>query len=159
MTNNLYKIRYFKSEDTKMVADLILTTFLKHNQKDATKDGIKKFSQVFASNKANIETLKSKYKKYPISFVALKNNRIIGFTHGNKNRLKSLFVNVAFHGHGIGSVLLKLFEKTALKLGSKEIKIRAAASATTFYEKHGYKKSTGQRVHDGLFVQPMKKIF
>jgi hypothetical protein len=43
--------------------------------------------------------------------------------------------------------------------GSDEIQIRASLYASAFYQKQGYKKTTGIRSFHGLKIQPMKKKF
>ena len=50
------------------------------------------------------------------------------------------------------------FENEAKKWGSKEIKIRASLFSVLFYERIGYKKTTGTRNFMGLKIQPMKKV-
>jgi len=53
--------------------------------------------------------------------------------------------------------LILKFEKVCIKKGSKIIKIRASVYATPFYQKLGYKKTTGIRKFKGLKHYSMKK--
>ncbi len=56
-------------------------------------------------------------------------------------RSKERDIHSGLSKKGIGKKLVKHFEKEAIKLGAKEIKIRASLYATPFYQKIGYKKN------------------
>jgi GNAT superfamily N-acetyltransferase len=77
---------------------------------------------------------------------------------GRPERITNLYVDGKYHKRGVGRLLLNKFEAEAKKLKSKEIKTRASLYAAPFYEKMGYKKTTGVRNFRGLKIWPMKKI-
>lgn len=88
---------------------------------------------------------------------------IVGILRGRKDRLQSLFVRGDWHHQGIGSRLVQHFEQDCLALGGEVIKLSSTLYAVPFYQKVGYKKSTGVRTgwsFDGQDFrwQPMKKI-
>ena len=153
------KIRTFQKNDTKKVASLISRTYKKYNSSDyfnakATKDYINFFNPKVTSEDKIFET----FKKATIFYIAEENGKIIGAIRGTLNRISSLFVDGVQHKKGIGKKLLLKFEKESLKKGSSEIKLRSQLYSVFFYEKMGYKKTTGKRNAKGLKVYPMKKI-
>ena len=98
-----------------------------------------------------------------IVLVAEEDGKIAGALRGKKGRLQSLFVLGECHGQGIGRQLVRRFEDICLKLGSKQVTLASSLFAVPFYQRMGYKKSTGVRegksFHGaGLRFQPMKKI-
>ena len=99
----------------------------------------------------------------PMVFVATyRRSRIVGVLRGSKEKMRSLFVDGRMHHHGIGRKLVRRFEKECLAQGAEVIRLAATLYAIPFYEKMGYKKSTGIRQTDcfdgtGLKYQPMKK--
>lgn len=94
----------------------------------------------------------------PLFFVAEENNEIIGVSRGKYNKISNLFVKNSSHRKGVGRRLVEVFEAKVKKLGTNEIKIRSTLYASPFYQKVGYKKTTGIRNYMGLKVYPMKKI-
>ena len=66
------------------------------------------------------------------------------------------------HNQGIGTLLVEQFEQACLELGGEVIRLASTMHAIPFYQKLGYKKSTGVRAgwsFDGedFKWQPMKK--
>ena len=74
------------------------------------------------------------------------NGYLTGFVAGgveqNGATIDNLFVDKKFHRSGIGSALLKAYEKHARLAGAKQIKLqsRPTKQALEFYKKHGYVK-------------------
>jgi len=122
------------------------------------KKAVREYVDHYNPKKTNIETISNNFSKTKIFYLALENNKLIGVIRGNKNRITNLFVRKGHHKKGIGKKLVQRFEKTCYKLGSQEIKIKASLYAAHFYQKLGYKKTTGIRNFKGLRIQPMKKI-
>ncbi len=92
-----------------------------------------------------------------IFYVAEENDKIVGYIKGSADRIANLFVKGETHKRGVGKKLVELLEKEAKKQNSKEIKIKSSIYAVPFYQKMGYKKTTGVRNFHGLKIQPMKK--
>jgi GNAT superfamily N-acetyltransferase len=88
---------------------------------------------------------------------------IVGVLRGSPGRLRSLFVRGDHHRQGIGRALLERFEGASARLGSETIRLASSLYAVPFYQRMGYKKSTGVRAGwsfegRGLRWQPMKKV-
>ena len=154
----MIKIRAFKIADTCSVAKIINETFKKYNHREGSKKAVEQYVDFYKPNKNNINKLKTNFSKTEIFFVATNNNEIVGIIRGRKNRVVGLFVNGKHHKKGIGKKLMLKFEKECVKKASKIIKIRASIYAAPFYQKLGYKKTTGIRRFKGLKHYSMKKI-
>jgi len=153
----MIKIRAFKISDTYPAAKIVSKTFQKYNYREGTKKAVEWYINLYKPSKNNIGKLKANFSRTEIFFVAIENNKIIGIVRGRSNRVVNLFVDGKNHKKGIGKMLMTKFEAECAKKGSKEIKIRASIYATPFYQKLGYKKTTGIRNFKGLKIYPMKK--
>jgi len=155
----MIKIRKFRKEDISEVALLIVNTFKKFNSKEYfKKSAIKEYLNQYDPKKHTIEELYEKFKKSTIFYVATSDNKIIGMIRGRPDRITNLYVDGKYHKRGVGRLLLTKFEAEAKKLKSKEIKVRSSLYAAPFYEKMGYKKTTGVRNFHGLKIYPTKKV-
>jgi GNAT superfamily N-acetyltransferase len=90
-------------------------------------------------------------------------DEIVGVLRGRPGRLQSLFVRGDHHRQGVGRALLEHFEQACASLGSEAIRLASSLYAVPFYQRMGYKKSTGVRngwsfQGRGLLWQPMKKV-
>lgn len=150
------KIRKFKLSDTEEIGKLVVKVFSKYNKKEGSKKAVEAYLKKFR----DVNKLKSKFKNPSIFFVAEDKEKIIGYIKGNKNRIGNLYILGKYHKKGIGKKLMNKFEKEAEKKKSKFIKVNSSLYAVSFYEKLGYKKTTGIRTLKKLFglrYQPMKK--
>lgn len=154
----MIKLRKFKKTDSENVAFLIFNTYKKFNSKEfIKKSAIQEYLNFYDTAKNSNEQLYKRFLKTPIFFIVIENNKIIGMIRGTSERIVNLFVEGRKHKKGIGRLLVNKFELEAKNQNSKEIKIRASLFATSFYQKMGYKKTTGIRNFRGLKIQPMKK--
>lgn len=154
------KIRRFEEKDVINVANLSMRTFKKYNGSDYYEpESITNTLDFFNPNKNTKQELLEKFSKKPIFYVAEEGDKIIGMISGLPNRISSLFVDGTQHGKGIGKKLIEHFEIEAKKNNSNYIKIEASLYAVNFYEKMGYKKTTGIRNHMGLKIYNMEKVF
>lgn len=99
----------------------------------------------------------------PIMYVAENERGIIGVLRGRDRRLASLFVHKAYHRQGIARMLVERFEDEMRKRGIPTIGLAATLYAVPFYQRFGYKKSTGVRTgwsfeKYGFQYQPMRKV-
>ena len=155
----MFKIQKFKKENTEESALLIKRTFQKFNKEEYfEKSAVKRYLDFFDARKKSKEELLKKFSQCPIFYIAVENGKIIGIIRGTKNRIVNLFIDGKKHKTGIGKALVEKFEKEAEKQGSKIIKIRSSLYAVPFYQKMGYKKTTGIKNMAGLKFFPMKKI-
>lgn len=162
----MYSIRSYTEQDAPQVGQLIADTYTEFNLAFASADMQRKMLGPFhfASSsqpehqKDIVEILRS-----PIVFVAESAGEIVGVLRGRTERLASLFVHKDYHYRGIGRELVKRFESEMVVRGVGVIRLAATLYAVPFYEKLGYKKSTGVRTSwsfagYGLQVQPMKRL-
>ena len=108
-------------------------------------------------NKKTVQQMFNQFQRTPIFYVALDGNKLVGMIRGRLSKISNLFVDGKQHKKGIGRMLVEKFEREVRKQGSKEIRIRASLYAVPFYQKIGYKKTTGIRNFRGNKVIPMKK--
>lgn len=152
------KIRRFKPEDTLQIARLIKATFLKYNGSEGGRKSVDKY--VSRYSRERIPELTDMLKKDSILFVAEDNGRLVGVIRGNEHRVFQLFVSGTYHGRGIGRKLMELFEDKVRETGSRQINIRSSLYAIDFYERRGYRKTTGIRTlrrFGDIKYQPMRK--
>ena len=152
------KIRKARKKDVFEISMLISKTFEKFCSDDGTKEGVKRYIDLH-NPKKNLENIQKSYYKSPIFFIAVQNNKIMGVIRGNSSKIGNLFVKEEYHKKGIAKKLISRFEKEAKKNNSKEIKICASLYAIPFYQKMGYKKTTGIKNFHGLKIFLMKKKF
>ena len=154
----MIKLRKFRKEDTRVVALLAMNTYKQFNNKEfIKKSAVQEYLNDYDPKKNTDQQLYKKFLRTPIFYVAIENNKIIGMIRGRSERISNLFVEGIQHKKGVGRLLVNKFESEAKKQKSEEIKIRASLYATPFYQKMGYKKTTGIRNFRGLKVYPMKK--
>jgi predicted N-acetyltransferase YhbS len=154
------KFRKFKKDDIRQVAEIKNSVFSKFNSSEYfKKEAIDWYLDFTNPKKSDEELFEAFYiSDKSIFFVAEENNKIIGYIKGSKDRIGNLFVLGNSHKKGVGKKLVELLEQEAIKQNSKEIKIRSSIYAVPFYQKMGYRKTTGVRNLHNLKIQPMKKI-
>lgn len=150
------KIRTYKEKDAIAVAKLIRDTYGKFNASEGSKKAVERYLG-FYDTKNNLAGVINKFSQSNIFFVAEINGKIVGMARGDEKKLSNLFVKGSTHKKGVGRKLIEKYERAAIKKGSTKLKLNASMYAVPFYEKMGYKKSTGVRQRSGLQVQPMKK--
>ena len=129
------KIRKLKPEDVKEIHQLHLDTVKYVNSKDYSPDQIKTWPKVLVDPLDPMKKFKDS-----IAFVALINNKIVGFGNINKNgHLHRIYTHKDYQGKGIGSAIYNKLEETAKKLGIKEINLVSTITAKEFYLKKGFK--------------------
>lgn len=149
------RIRKFRPSDTPDVARLIAETFATYNHREGTRRAIRSYISFYH---ANPQALRDYFSRAPIHFVAVQGSKVVGVVRGRSDCLTGLFVAGSHHRRGIGSRLVKMFERQARRMGASAIRIRAALYAVSFYSAVGFKKTTGVRGFKGLRIQPMKKM-
>lgn len=153
----MIKIIKYNNKYLRHCSELISRTYKEFNYKEGTKGAVEKYISYYNPKITNIKILDKSFKRTPYCYVALDDNRIIGVVRGFEGRLINLFVDKQYHKNGIARKLMNKFELVSLQNGVKTIKTRASIYAIKFYQKIGYKKTTGVRNFIGLKVQPMIK--
>ncbi len=151
------KIRKYKKTDLKEAARLISKTFARFNNTEGTKKGVRDYIERYTPREKNLSKIKDEFARTPIFYVAVEKNKIIGLVRGKPNKLGNLFVDGKYHRKNIGRRLVSRFEEEAKKKKSKLIKVSASLYSVPFYQKMGYKKTTGVRCMHGLNMQSMQK--
>jgi predicted N-acetyltransferase YhbS len=152
-------IRKFKRADTKTVATLVAKTYEEFCSNEGNPKAVDRYINYFnTKTSSRLQELEGRFANAEIIYVALNNEKIVGMVRGGRHRVSNLFVDGQHHRQGIGTRLMKIFEAAAKQKGSEHINIRASMYANKFYQKLGYKKTTGQRIFHGLKIQPLKKI-
>lgn len=154
---NYRKIR-INEQNAPIIANLISGVFLRFNRNEGDDKSVSSYVSSFSPKHYTPSELKDKLNGSNINFGAFYKNRLVGILRGKNNRIISLFVEEKFHKLGIGKMLVRYFEKAIKNSGGGKIRVRASIYATPFYQKIGYKKTTGIRLFKGLRTQPMKKI-
>jgi GNAT superfamily N-acetyltransferase len=150
-------IRNYKLSDVYDVAKLVQKTYKQFNAAGENAEAVQWYIDIFDTKK-KLEDIKKMFANGAVTLVAVENDKIIGFLWGRKDRIINLYIDGRYHGKGIGKKLVERYEQKVRELGTEVIKIRSSLFAVPFYEKMGYRKSTGIRPFHGLRVQPMKKI-
>jgi GNAT superfamily N-acetyltransferase len=159
-------IRRYQEPDAEQVGILIADTYSEFNLSFASPEERKlllgPFQFARSSEKAHQEAIVWVIRAEMV-FVADDEGQIVGVLRGRKERLQSLFVRGDYHHRGIGRRLAAMFEDECIGHGATAIRVASTLYAVPFYEKMGYKKTTGLRPGwsfegRGLIYQPMKKI-
>jgi len=149
-------IRRFHPSDAKACARVISETFKRFNSQEGSKAAVQEYAEQY-SPKLSQEVLLERFSTTPIFFVAVENGKVIGLARGRPNKITNLFLLGKHHGAGIGKRLMQRFEEEAKRQKSRQVNARASLYAVPFYQRIGYKKTTGIRNFHGLKVQPMRK--
>lgn len=151
-----YKIRPYKVSDIVDSALLIRHTFGQYNYGEGDAESVASYLDQFNPSEY-FDSIVENFARTEVFYVAESVKGLVGLIRGTPFRVVSLFVASSVHGNGIGSALLKHYELECQSKGSYEILVRSSIYAISFYQRHGYKKTTGVRRFRKLNVQPMKK--
>jgi len=150
-----FKIEKLKRNQLKQACKLVKDCFNEFIAPSFSLKGRKEFLFSVTPEKF-IERLKSKKSEY---YVAVRNNQLIGIIRTKKNYgISLLFIDKKFQKKGIAKRLFKKVESVFKKKGNKSIRIKSSLYAIRFYEKMGFKKSTGITKSHGMIYQPMRKL-
>lgn len=159
-------IRAYRELDSVVVGRLIADTYGEFNLSFATPEQKDKLLGPFRHARSNDPVHKAAIAetiRASMVLVAEDGGEIAGVLRGRKDRLHSLFVHGDYHRQGIGRKLLERFEQACVEQGAKDVRVASTLLAVPFYQKMGYRKSTGVRSGwsfggTGLRWQPMRKV-
>jgi GNAT superfamily N-acetyltransferase len=147
-------IRKIRKGDLSRTISMVLDTCEKSVFPTFSENGINEFRRRL--ERISIKLADRRY----IGFVADDNGRIIGMVSGSiRDSYASfglLFVDRKHYGKGIGRKLAERLELAFMKSRST-VKVHSSLNSIGFYERIGYKKTTGVRSKNGIVFQPMKK--
>lgn len=144
----MIKIRRFKLSDAVSLARLHRGTIRSINKKDYSQKEIAAWSgRTSAKRFRNLAKLNARY-------VALRNNKIVGFGDYKNNELMGLYIHKNFIEKGIGTQLLKEIEREVYADGKRTLTCISTITARSFYEKNGFKtmKKTVHEIKDQKLV-------
>jgi len=129
----MIKIRIFKLSDAVSLARLHRGTIRSINKKDYSQKEIAAWSgRTSAKRFRNLAKLNVRY-------VAVENNKIVGFGDYKNNELMGLYIHKNVIGKGIGTQLLKKIEREVYDNGKRALTCISTITARSFYEKNGFK--------------------
>ena len=140
----MIRIRKFKLGDAVSLARLHRGTIRSINKKDYSPREIAAWSgRTSAKRFKNLAKLNARY-------VAVKNNKIVGFGDYKNNELMGLYIHKNFIGKGIGTQLLKKIEREVYANGKRTLRCMSTVTARPFYEKNGFRviKKTIHKIKD-----------
>lgn len=156
MSELSYEIRWATPEDWEKVVDMVWKTFMEFEAPDYSEEGILNFKNFLTDGVIYRMFLDG---NYPM-LVAVTDGRIVGvISVRNRNRISLLFVDAAYHKHGIGSALVARMNQY-LKEEKKElyVKVMAAPYAVGFYRTIGFRDYAPEEQFAGIRVTTMEKI-
>lgn len=144
------RIIKFQPKYAQGVSYVIVEAFERNDKNQFSKEAVKDFFEWFNSGGFEKELFDSE-----VNYIALKDDKVIAFIYGKRNKIFNFFVLTKYQGKKIGSDLLKKYESET----NGFLKVDALLNSVPFYLKKGYKKSTGiKKMSRGIFFQPMKKV-
>lgn len=163
------RIRRYREADAIAVGRLIADTFRRFNLSYASPTEQEKllgpFRHAYSADPEHRQRIAGTIRA-PFVLVAEdeRTGQILGVLRGSPGRLHSLFVHGDAHRRGIGRSLMTTFEDTVRSAGTDKITLQASLYAVAFYQRLGYKRSTGVRCGrcfegTGFPYQPMRKTF
>ncbi|VYT99676.1 GNAT family N-acetyltransferase [Clostridium tertium] len=133
------KIRRYKSEDFKEIADLFYNTVHSINIKDYTEEQV----NVWATGKLDYEKWNKSLEEH-FSLVAIENEVIIGFGDiDDTGYLDRLYVHKDYQGRGVGTYICNELE---VKCKTKNFLVHASITSKPFFEGRGYRVVKEQEV-------------
>jgi N-acetylglutamate synthase-like GNAT family acetyltransferase len=132
LKNNEILVRRFRKEDSLRVSELIRENLIKVNIKDYPEKIIKNMFERFTPEFIN--TIDNSRK----IFVAEYNDVVVGTASLDNDKVYTVFVDMNYHGRGVGKELMSNIERTALESGIKSLQLPASLTASEFYKKLGY---------------------
>lgn len=151
-----YEIRWIRPEEWDEVRRMIWRTFMRFEASDYTQMGIQNFHAFLYDGKLYQLYLAGRYQM----MVALDQGRIIGeVSVRNGNFISLLFVDEAYHRHGVGRKLLECMADY-LKQETQEIymAVKASPYAVGFYRKLGFRVCRPEEEIAGIRVTSMEKF-
>lgn len=136
------RIRPYRSEDCKALAELFYRTVHSVNARDYTPEQL----NVWASGSVDLQAWDRSLSEH-YTVVAVEDGVIAGF--GDIDRtgyLDRLFVHKDYQGRGIATALCDALEAAA---GAGKITTHASVTAKPFFEKRGYRVVSEQQIERG----------
>lgn len=131
MPNEL-TVRRFEPDDAGAVSQLILDNLILVNIQDYGEAAVKSLARFYTPQ------LLLEYAQNGEIWVAVVDAAIVGTAALEQNRVRNVFVSMAYHRQGIGRILMHHIEEIARQQGKARIILQANIGAVGFYQKLGY---------------------
>ncbi|WP_105616120.1 GNAT family N-acetyltransferase [Vallitalea okinawensis] len=132
MDTKAISIRPYEKSDAIKVSHIIRDNLIKVNSKDYPETVINYMTKLYTPEYV---TLLSEDRDM---YVAYEENVVVGTVSLEGDTLYALFVDVKYHGRGVGRKLLEFIENIASSNGIKTVQLPASLTAYQFYQKYGY---------------------
>lgn len=127
-------IRDFGTHDSEAVSALIRENLLKVNSRDYPEQIINRMVNLFSPEYIKLISAVRKM------VVAVEGENVIGTASLDGDTLYTVFVDMNYHGAGVGRSLIQYLEQTARNSGVHVLQVPSSLTAEHFYAKMGYRR-------------------
>ncbi|PNG35895.1 MULTISPECIES: GNAT family N-acetyltransferase [Pseudomonas] len=126
------QVRPALEADAARVSQVILAALLTSNAQDYPAHVIERVQDSFTPD-AVLQLMRRRQM-----FVALVDGKLLGTASLDGRAVRSVFVDPAYHGHGLGRQLMAAVEQAALDSGLTSLVVPSSVTAEGFYARLGF---------------------
>lgn len=151
-----YSVRPAYRDEWDDAMALAWRTFMRFEAGDYTPEGIESFQNFITDSVLHRMFIMGAYQL----FVACENGKVVGMISlRNETHISLLFVDAAYHRHGVGRALIEYVSDYVLnEEGFIRITVNAAPYAVGFYHKLGFRDLGEEQTSDGIRYTPMERV-
>lgn len=151
-----YRVRSAYRNEWQDAMALAWKTFLRFEADVYSPEGVRNFENFISDSTLYRMFVMGTYQL----FVALDHNKIVGMiTLRDSTHISLLFVDEAYHRHGIGRALIKyLTDYLVAEVGADRVTVNSSPYGVAFYHKLGFRDIRPEVVRDGIIFTPMEFI-
>ncbi len=143
-----YIIKDYEDKYAEEVSKIITENLLKVNSLDYGLEFVQKTVDEYTP-----EGVKEIFSKRTKVFIALEQDKVVGTAGIDKSWhnadgeywILTVFVDIVYHGHGVGRMLINKVEEFAKNISAKKLVIPASIAGCEFYHKLGYEYKDGKK--------------
>ncbi len=136
----------YKSTDVEAVVNLFYQTIHTINTRDYTSEQVDAWAPVGCLAESERSKWDQRFTQ-STTLVVEYDGVVVGYSNFTQDeKLDHFFVHKDFQGQGIGTMLIKAIEASALSLGLKKLTADVSITAKLFFEKHGYVVEKAQTI-------------
>lgn len=128
------QVRSAISDDTQAISRVVIAALRESNSQDYSPDVIAQVEQSFAP-----EVVRTQLEKRKV-FVAVLGENLIGTASLDGDVVRSVFIDPAYQGRGIGRQLMAVIHATAAQAGASALRVPSSVTGEKFYTMLGYQK-------------------
>lgn len=141
--------RRFRDADASSVHNLIIRNFLEVNVKDYGLAAMQQLAATYTEEKVRALAKSAHMYVFETDETIVGTGSIARYWGSpSESILLRIFVLPAYHGKGIGSLILQTLEQDELFTHAKRIEIPASITAVDFYRQYGYTYKNGVKEPD-----------